>query len=122
MFVFPGACRALLLAYRWNIHLRTMSDGDPHPSARAKVLSCALALGGLGVLEMSITSSRLAFLGEAVSSEHKTQLIVWNWITGEQLLVCQLLLGGRTLADVDRPLRNSVLGTACLHCLLTTFG
>ena len=97
MFVFPGVRRALLLAYRWNIHLRKMNDGDPHPSAREKVLSCALALGRLGVLEMSITNSRLAFLGEAVSREHGTQLIVWNWITGENLLVRQLSLGDGTL-------------------------
>ena len=71
-----------------------MSDGEPHPSARAKVLS--YTFGTRWVLEPSITSSRLALLG-SVSRESETQIIVWNWVTGEMLLVCQHFLGDRTL-------------------------
>ena len=93
---------ALWLAYRWTIHLRTMSDGEPHPAARTQVLSYTFATrfgGDLWVLESSITSSRLALLGEEATGKFVTQrqLIIWNWITGEMLLVCQLFLGDRTL-------------------------
>ena len=75
-----------------------MSDGEPHPAARVPVLSYTFPHDDPWVLESSITitSSRLALLRE-VSSERVTQLIVWNWITGEMLLVCQLLPGDRTL-------------------------
>ena len=99
MPVFLGARRALLVAYRWIVHLRTMNDGEPHPSARAKALSSTFAPGTDNppwALEMSITSSRLALLG-AVSRGSATQIVVWNWVTGEMLLVRQLLLGDRTL-------------------------
>ena len=64
-----------------------MNDGEPHPAARTKILSYTFAPGRLYVLKTSITSSRLALLGE-VSGERATQLIVWDWITGEMLLVC----------------------------------
>ena len=76
-----------------------MSDGKSHPSARTKVLSHTFAPGNDDtprVLKSSITSSRLALLGN-LSGVYVTQLTVWNWITGEMLLVCQLLLGNRTL-------------------------
>ena len=75
-----------------------MSDGEPHPTARIPVLSYNFAPGDPWAQGKSITipSSRLALLRE-VFSELVTQLIVWNWITGEMLLVCQLLLGDHTL-------------------------
>ena len=87
---FLVARRALLLAYRWTIHLRTMSDGKPHPSARAKVLPYTFRIldgDNPWLAELSITSSRLALLG-TVPGEFGTELSVWNWITGEMLLVC----------------------------------
>ena len=76
-----------------------MDDGDPHPSARAKVLFYVFAPGNNHaprVLKSSITNFRLALLGN-LSGRYATQLTVWNWITGEMLLVCQLLLDNRTL-------------------------
>ena len=73
-----------------------MSDGEPHPAARVPVLSYTFAPGRLYALQTLITGSRLALLGE-VSGERVTRLIVWNWITGEMLLVRQLPLGDRTL-------------------------
>ena len=79
-----------------------MSDGEPHPSARVKVLSYTFALGEAGtcwLLEPSITSSRLALLG-GVPSESLVRLVIWNWITGEMLLVCQLFVGNHTLMHV----------------------
>ena len=110
MFVFPETRRALLLAYRWTIHLRTMSNGEPHPTARAHILSYNFAPeinGGIPwILEPSVKGSRLVLLRE-MSSEPKTQIVVWNWITGEMLLVRQPLLRDHTLT------RTVHLGTRC---------
>ena len=75
---------------RWKIQLRTLDDGEPHPSARTAVLSFAFELHPsrrrTGTGNLSITSSRLAFFCSH-SGPTKTKVIVWDWTTGEILLV-----------------------------------
>lgn len=66
------------------INLTTLSDGEPHPSARVKVLSYAFA--HTDFLEASITGSRLAVLrGDLWTLT--AQVVVWDWITGQIVLV-----------------------------------
>ena len=67
-----------------------MSDGEPHPAAQTQVLSStfAPAVGDLVdiFLNMSITGSRLALL-RGVYGVGITQAVVWDWTTGQILLV-----------------------------------
>ena len=85
--------------YRWKIHLRTMSDGEPHPAAQTTVLSYTFATGAgciPDVQDTSITDSRLAVL-RGLSHVHTGQIVVWDWTTGQILLVRRLLAFDSTL-------------------------
>lgn len=78
---------------RWKIQLRTLSGGEPHPSARTADLcydyfpeycnsaeDCEMSL--------SITSSRIAFFCTLSGTPYITgKLIVWDWTTGDILVV-----------------------------------
>ena len=68
-----------------------MSDGEPHPSAKNPVLIYALEqeLGlSLDSKNISMTSSRLASLGVCFCNPAPAgEIIVWDWITGEVLMV-----------------------------------
>ena len=74
---------------RWEIQLKTMFDGKPHPSAQTPVLPyVSVRELGFDSWEISITGSRLALIcmfydGSGVTA----QLVVWDWNTGEILLV-----------------------------------
>ena len=75
-----------------RIHLCTFNDGEPHPRARVKVLFCTFAPGNGTYVEAvgaSVASSRLAVLRK-VSDVSVTQVVVWDWVTGQILLVRQL--------------------------------
>ena len=76
---------------RWKIRLRTLADGQPHPSAQIPTLSYTAEpeLGdSLDWWAFSITGSRLAFFCRCSSAPEVTaQLAVWDWNTGEILLV-----------------------------------
>ena len=65
-----------------------MSNGEPHPGAQVKVLSYHFTSGGIfaEILDLSITDSRLAAL-RRVSDVHAAQAVVWDWTTGQILLV-----------------------------------
>ena len=66
--------------------MSTLSDGEPHPSARVKVLSYAFA--DIDFLEASITGSRLAVLREGQTIPVSVaQVVVWDWMSGQILLV-----------------------------------
>lgn len=71
-----------------------MSDGEPHPTARNKILSYTFSPGDGGtadILDKSITTSRLVIL-RGLSSVDVAQIVVWDWTTGQILLVCRLLV------------------------------
>jgi hypothetical protein len=72
-----------------------MKGGGSHPRARTPVLSCTLPeLGGFpDEWKISITRSRLAFFFICSDTPTTTaQLTVWDWTTGEILLVCSKTL------------------------------
>ena len=76
------------------MHLRTLRDGEPHPAAQTAVLSYTFATGDGGlpdVQDMSITDSRLAVL-RSFSYIRTGQIVVWDWTTGQILLVRRLLV------------------------------
>ena len=92
----------MLLQLRWKaatITLRTMTDGSPHPRAKQQVIpldlpSASPEWGG----ELYINHSRLGFVHRpADTDDHRVSVVVWDWTTGEMLLVCgsrsALLLG-----------------------------
>ena len=71
-----------------------MSDGEPHPAARTAILSYTFPTGDGGmpdVQDTSITGSRLAVF-RGLSNIRTGQIVVWDWTTGQILLVCQLLV------------------------------
>ena len=82
-----------------------MSNGEPHPAAQTKVLSStsAPAVGGLvGIyLNMSITGSRLALLRAPYGVGIAT-VVVWDWTTGQILLVRRLLVYSPTIMRTIR--------------------
>lgn len=65
-----------------------MSNGEPHPNAQTQVLSYYFTSGGVfaEILDLSITDTRLAAL-RRVSDVHTAQAVVWDWTTGQILLV-----------------------------------
>jgi len=66
-----------------------MSDGEPHPAAQTAVLSYIFALDSepfTKTIDISITSSRLALM-RGIYSENRGQVAVWDWTTGQILLV-----------------------------------
>ena len=89
-------CANPSLPDRLRIRLRTLNDGEPHPSAQTPVLSCTLEpeiSHHSDHWQMSITSSRLVFLRTFLGALTATaQLTVWDWTTGEVLLVHPIFL------------------------------
>ena len=81
-----------------------MDDREPRPTAKTRALSYTFAPENgspINILEMSITGCRLAVLRGA-SDEHIAQVVVWDWITGQILLVYRLLIHGLTLVLIVR--------------------
>ena len=82
---------------RWKIQLRNLNNGEPHPSAQTPVLSFMFREPEIDIdldrCQMSITSSRLAFLCTPFETPIATaQLTVWDWTTGEILFVRHIFL------------------------------
>ena len=80
--------------HRLRIHLATMTDGAPHPAAQIMDLSYTFVPGYedlFGGLDMSITGSRLAVL-RWDSRIRAIQVVVWDWTTGQILLVRRSLV------------------------------
>ena len=85
-----------------RVHLCTLNDGEPHPCARVKVLSYTFASGNgvqVEAVKISITGSRLAVL-KRVSDIPMTRVVVWDWMTGQILLVRQLYVDRYTLMEI----------------------
>ena len=62
---------------------------EPHPHARVKVLSYTLAPENgthVEAVGASVTGSRLAVLRK-VSDISATQVVVWDWVTGQILVI-----------------------------------
>ena len=69
-----------------SIHLRSLSDGKPHPLARdAPVLYHAQGTRGLSV-EYTIQVSG-TFVAVHFRSNDGNELGIWNWMTGELQVV-----------------------------------
>ena len=65
-----------------------MSEGVPHPSALKKTIESKIGSTILSA-SLSITDHRLASLVETLPAE-AFQLDVWDWKTGDLLLVCEV--------------------------------
>jgi len=66
-----------------------MSDGEPHPAAQAAVLFYTFVPGGESfteTIDLSITSSRVALM-RGISFENIGQVTIWDWTTGQILMV-----------------------------------
>lgn len=73
--------------FKIEIHMRTLSDGGYHPSARYPTIH--YSQGGARVykiISVPITSSRLAVSANVQSGMY---LIVWDWRNAQVLFVCQ---------------------------------
>ena len=82
-----------------------MSDGEPHPAAQTKVLSYPFppAPGDFpdDILGTSITGSRLVLLRGAFQVSIP-RAVVWDWTTGQVLLVRRLLEYNPTMMPTIR--------------------
>lgn len=71
-----------------RFHLRCLDDGRPHPLAHDSAITYHLAT--VDVLEawhvVQIYTDYVAIM--LVASSELSELIVWNWRTGEQKAVC----------------------------------
>ena len=87
---------------RWKIQLRTLSDGEPHPSAQTADLCYTFEpeSAPFDGWKISITSSRLALLLLRFYPTEK--LIVWDWTTGEILLARWVFLSYSPLTQILR--------------------
>ena len=74
------------------INLRTMTDGLPHPRAQHHVIKHNLSATFSGSEwgdELHINGSRLGVVFRPVDPEdNRFSVVVWNWTTGEIVLVC----------------------------------
>ena len=69
-----------------SIHLRTLSDGKPHPLARsAPVLYHAQVTRGPRI-SYTVQVSR-TFIAVYFCSDDSNELGIWNWVTGELQVV-----------------------------------
>lgn len=84
---FPEHVELMQLDRR-TIRLYTLNNGSPHPSARTGVLlyTFEVSAGRHPILDMSITGSKLAIFSGS-SSAPTTELVVWDWTTGQVMLV-----------------------------------
>lgn len=71
------------------ITLRTMSDGSLHPGAQQQVITLGLSFASPGWWgELHINNSRLGVVFRPTDPEdNRFSVVVWNWTTGEMLLV-----------------------------------
>lgn len=73
-------------AHKHSIHLRSLSDGKPHPLARnAPVLSHRQGTRWLNVT-YTIQVSR-TFVAIKFCTDEGNELAIWNWMNGELQLV-----------------------------------
>ena len=98
--------------------MTTLNGGEPHPAAQIETLTYTFAprdADPSGVLEASITDSRLAFL-RGIPNISVTQVVVWDWTTGQILLVRRLFVCSHTLVlTVSLGARERVL-PVCEFC------
>jgi hypothetical protein len=93
-----------------------LDDGESHPSAQSPGLS--YTFGELGSYfndwQMSITSSRLALLCICIDSDFfPAQLIVWDWTTGDILLVgCMFLSWSSLMQIISQDIEHSYYSSA----------
>lgn len=74
-------------ARKHSIHLRSLSDGNPHPLAcNAPVLSHAQGVRGHNDVSYKIQVSG-TFIAILFCSDDSNELGIWNWMTGELQVV-----------------------------------
>ena len=67
-----------------------MKTGEPHPAAKDPIITCpgmSEPVNGSGVQSISITNSKLAILVDPDWGSLKMGMFVWDWRTGNILLV-----------------------------------
>jgi hypothetical protein len=72
------------------ITFQTMTDGSPHPRAQKRIISLSLSFASPEWWgELHINGSRLgAVFRPADPDDNRFSVVVWNWTTGEIVLVC----------------------------------
>ena len=74
-------------ARKHSIHLRSLTDGKPHPLAPdAPVLYHPQVTRGLGRLSYTIQVSG-TFIAIHFCSDDDNELVIWDWMTGELQVV-----------------------------------
>ena len=73
-----------------TFHLRTLSDGGPHPAAKqSEIQHLQLGTSMFCFHAMSLSSSRLAMLGGKLPWRN---LMIWDWRSGNRLFVRRFFL------------------------------
>jgi hypothetical protein len=74
------------------ITLRSMTDGLPHPKAQRQVIRydlCAPFSSHEWWGELHINGSRVGVVFRPADAEdNRFAVVVWNWTTGDMVLVC----------------------------------
>lgn len=85
------------------ITLRTMTDGLPHPNARQQVITTGVPFASPEWWgELYINSSRLGVVFRPVDpDDNRFSVIVWNWRTGELVLVREFHCVSAPRVDTD---------------------
>jgi hypothetical protein len=91
----------------YALHLWSMASGQPHATAENPTISCPRKLetnARTEVYSVSVTNSRLALLLGNPNITEGVRMLVWDWRTGELLLVSE------SLASVIIPDPTEALG------------
>ena len=114
-----SAFSALTPCVSWSsamIHLRTMTDGLPHPKAQQHAIKFDLSAtiaSSEWCDELHINGSRLGVVFRPTDLEDNGfSVVVWNWTTGEIVLVRRSHYDALTLIDATHPPSSSAWRTS----------
>lgn len=87
------------------ITLRTMTDGLAHPKARQQVITFGLSFASSEWWgDLFINGSRLAAVFRSTDpDDNNFSVVVWNWTTGEMVLVCRFHCVSASRVDTHHP-------------------
>ncbi|KAF8510601.1 hypothetical protein JB92DRAFT_3118774 [Gautieria morchelliformis] len=92
------------------IHLRTMSTGAPHPCATDPVLSCVpIFLDIRYDLSVQIMGKFVAVLYHTPAEDSRDLLFIWDWKTGQLLIILASSLGADIISFSFLSLRHFVI-------------
>ena len=87
------------------VTIRTMKDGLPHPKAQRQVITSRTVFASdEWCAQLYLNGSRLGVVFKPSDpADSRFSVVVWDWTTGELVLVCEFHCGWAARVDIDHP-------------------